>query len=81
MNVCGEVNVSFIMGKSKVSPKHGLTTPRLELCAAVMAVELADTISEHLSLPVKDMTFYTDSSVVLGYINKSEDSMFMLKTE
>ena len=31
---------SFLLGKAKVAPTSGHTIPRLELCAAVMAVEL-----------------------------------------
>ncbi|XP_052772671.1 uncharacterized protein LOC128211694 [Mya arenaria] len=65
----GDTSVGFIIGKSKVSPKHGHTIPRLELCAAVLAVELADIICEHLHMPVGQMRFYTDSRVVLGYLH------------
>lgn len=49
-----------------LGPKH--TVPRLELCAAVLAVELADLISSELDMQIDAMTFYTDSKVVLGYI-------------
>ncbi|XP_033756115.1 uncharacterized protein LOC117338860 [Pecten maximus] len=68
-DINGDTHVGFIIGKSKVSPKHGHTIPRLELCAAVIAVELSETVSEHLCFPVEQMKFYTDSKVVLGYIN------------
>ncbi len=40
---CGVNHVGFIMGKAKLSPEQ--TVPRLELCAAVLAVELAELIS------------------------------------
>ncbi|XP_013396919.2 uncharacterized protein LOC106163784 [Lingula anatina] len=60
--------VGFIMGKSKLSPPGGVTIPRLELCAAVLATELADTISEHLDLPMETFKYCTDSRVVLGYL-------------
>lgn len=36
----GQCHVGFIMGKSKLAPKPAHTVPRLELCAAVLAVEL-----------------------------------------
>lgn len=68
-DIYGEINVGFIFGKSKVAPKHGHTVPRLELCAAVLAVEVADLVSEHMRIPIPYMKFYTDSRVVLGYLH------------
>ncbi|XP_071098015.1 uncharacterized protein [Haliotis cracherodii] len=58
----------FILGKAKVAPMHGHTIPRLELCAAVLAVEIADLVCEHLGLPLDVVQYYTDSKIVLGYI-------------
>ena len=59
---------SFVLGKAKVAPASGHTIPRLELCAAVLAVELAETIRDQLHVSLQDMHFYTDSQVILGYI-------------
>ncbi|XP_030613054.1 uncharacterized protein LOC115799898 [Archocentrus centrarchus] len=64
----GEVEVGFIMGKAKLAPLSKLTIPRLELCAAVLAVEMADLIQDELDLHFDAVHFYTDSKVVLGYI-------------
>ncbi|XP_056458730.1 uncharacterized protein LOC130392274 [Gadus chalcogrammus] len=44
------------------------TVPRLELGAAVLAVEIAELASRELDLKFDDVRFYTDSKVVLGYI-------------
>ncbi|XP_063412631.1 uncharacterized protein LOC134695338 [Mytilus trossulus] len=63
-----ESEVSFLMGKAKVSPVHSHTIPRLELCAAVLSVEIADTLKEQLKLDSTYFHFYTDSNVVLGYL-------------
>lgn len=60
--------VCFLLGKAKVSPASGITIPRSELCAAVLAVELADIIKEQLVIDSDSFFFYTDSQVVLGYI-------------
>lgn len=54
-------HISFVLGKAKVAPASGHTIPRLELCAAVLAVELAETIHEQLHISMQDMHFYTDS--------------------
>ena len=59
----------FVFGKAKVSPLSGHTIPRLELCAAVLAVKIAQVIVEHLQLKLDSIKFFSDSRVVLGYIN------------
>ncbi|XP_055367455.1 uncharacterized protein LOC114862962 [Betta splendens] len=64
----GHVEVGFIMGKAKLAPQSDPTVPRLELCAAVLAVEMADLIQDELDLELDAVKFYTDSKVVLGYI-------------
>ena len=68
----------LVLGKAKVAPKSGHTIPRLELCAAVLAVEVFKTIREHLKLTFEEVFFFTDSKVVLGYIkNRSRRSTHM----
>ncbi|XP_039902004.1 uncharacterized protein LOC120742644 isoform X1 [Simochromis diagramma] len=64
----GKVEVGFIMGKAKLAPLSEPTIPRLELCAAVLAAEMADLIQDELDLDFDAVHFYTDSKVVLGYI-------------
>ncbi|XP_071150458.1 uncharacterized protein [Mytilus edulis] len=44
----GEPNIGFILGKAKVAPTSGHTIPRLELSAAVLAVEITQTIVDNL---------------------------------
>ncbi|XP_061170885.1 uncharacterized protein LOC133180358 [Saccostrea echinata] len=62
-------DVGFLVGKAKVAPTHGHTIPRLELCAGVLAVELAETVAEELVIDKSAIRFYSDSKVVLGYIS------------
>lgn len=62
-------DIGFLLGKAKVAPSHGHTIPRLELCSAVVAVELAEVAKEQLNLKKEDFHFYSDSRVVLGYIS------------
>ncbi|XP_067309102.1 uncharacterized protein [Pseudorasbora parva] len=65
----GQCHVGFIMGKSKLAPKPAHTVPRLELCAAVLAVELAELITSEMDIGLHSVKYYTDSKIVLGYIN------------
>jgi hypothetical protein len=67
----GESHVGFIMGKSKLAPSQGHTIPRLELCAAVLAVEIGETILENLDFTPSAVKYFTDSKVVLGYISNA----------
>ena len=61
--------IGFVLGKAKVAPSHGHTIPRLELCAAVMAVEISEIVIDQLDIEFDAVRFYTDSKVVLGYIS------------
>lgn len=62
----GDHYVGFVMGKSKLALRPAHTIPRLELCAAVLAVEMADLISDELDIDIDSVTFYC--KIVLGYI-------------
>lgn len=42
--------------------------PRLKLCPAVLAVDIAEFVVSELHLKIDSVTFFTDSRIVLGYI-------------
>lgn len=67
-DAAGHSEVGFLFGKTKLAPKPDITIPRLELCAAVLAVELAEVMSAELDIQVDDIKLFSDSKVVLGYI-------------
>lgn len=55
-------------GKAKIAPKPEPIIPRLELYAAVLAVEVAGMIREEMDIQFSTTRFFSDSRVVLGYI-------------
>jgi ribonuclease HI len=59
----------FVLGKAQLAPLREHSIPRLELCATVLAVEVAQFALEQLDLKIDNVKFYTDSKVVLGYIS------------
>ena len=65
----GNVNVSLVMGKSRVAPLKITTIPRLELTAAVVSAKVGVMLQEELNYANLKQFFWTDSKVVLGYIN------------
>ena len=67
----GNVAYSILLGKARVAPLKTVTVPRLELTAATVAVKLHKQIKDELTLPIHEVTFWTDSTIVLQYINNS----------
>ncbi|XP_039475082.1 uncharacterized protein LOC120442538 [Oreochromis aureus] len=65
----GQVHCSLVFAKSRVAPTKVATVPRLELSAAVVAVRISDMLKAELELEDAQEFFWTDSQVVLGYIN------------
>ncbi|XP_050390455.1 uncharacterized protein LOC126809746 [Patella vulgata] len=67
------VYVSLVMSKSRVTPLRAITIPRLELTAAVVAVNVNLLIKKELGYPTVAQYFWTDSRVVLGYMYINND--------
>lgn len=73
----GKWHVGFVMGKSKLAPCPMYTVPRLELCAAVLAVELAELIHCEMDIDLQKVRFFTDSHIALGYIHNSSEVLYL----
>ncbi len=63
------IQVAFIMARSRVAPKKQLSVPRL--CAALSGAQLAKTLNSELTLNIRQTVMWSDSTTVLHWI-KSE---------
>lgn len=68
----GNVHCALLSGKSRVAPLKPVTVPRLELQAAVLSAKMARIVASELNMPIATEYFWTDSKVVLGYIQNSK---------
>ncbi|KAK0132488.1 Gag-Pro-Pol polyprotein [Merluccius polli] len=63
-----QVNVSFLMARSRVAPKKQLSIPRLELCAALIGAQLLNLLQAELTLNIRQATSWSDSTTVLYWL-------------
>lgn len=75
LNQENNIQVTFLLGKARVTPLKAVTIPRLELKAAVLAVRVDSLLKAELDVQVEDSVFWTDSTSVLKYLN-NEDRCF-----
>ena len=73
----GSTSTGFVLGKAKVAPAKCTTIPRLELCSAVLGVEIAQIAVDHLQINIDNIKYFSDSRVVLGYINNEKRRFFV----
>ena len=62
------IHCTFLIGKSRLAHLKPMTVPRLELSAAVLAVQLDKSVRKELDIPITQSTYWTDSTCVLQYI-------------
>lgn len=67
--------LEFVFGKAILAPQPGVTIPRLEICTAVLAVEIADMLAEEMDVHFQSVQFFTDKSYLATYATNPEGSM------
>ena len=66
----GSIHCCLVMGISRVVPTKFVSIPRLESTAAALSVKESILLRKEFTIhPIINQYFYTDSQVVLGYIN------------
>ncbi|KAK8378966.1 hypothetical protein O3P69_009593 [Scylla paramamosain] len=64
----GNICCNLILACTRLAPLKTTTIPRLELCAAVLAVRSDVKLRKEISCSVDGSTYWTDSMIVLQYI-------------
>ncbi|XP_075150744.1 uncharacterized protein LOC142224849 [Haematobia irritans] len=65
---------NLLVAKTRVSPIKKTTIPKLELCGAVLLTNLVKVVIESLTCEF-ELHLWTDSSIVLGWLQKSPQTL------
>ena len=71
------VHCAFVMRKSQVAPLKRVTILWLELTAAVCSIRISQHIHRELEYRIDENFFWTDSNVLLGYLNNESKRFHM----
>ena len=64
----GKIATCLVCSKTKVAPLNAVTIPRLEFLAAILGVQLGQTVSKALNFSMNSFNFCTDSMNILWWI-------------
>jgi hypothetical protein len=71
----GNHQVHLICAKSRVAPLRAVTLPRLELCAALILSRIFNTVLRTINVKIYQQFLWTDSTVVLAWINSTPSNL------
>ena len=72
-----KIHCDFVMGNSHLAPLKFVSIPGLELTAATLSVKISKLIREELQYSIDKEYFWTDSQVMLGYL-QNESKRFKI---
>jgi len=64
----GTMSCRLVTSKSRVSPLHSVSIPRLELMSAVVGLRITEKVAKTLAIPKEHWTFWSDSMDVLYWV-------------
>lgn len=70
----GSVKVNVVMSRTRVAPIKRTTIPRMELCAAHLMSKLLSEVRAAHEISVDDCHLWSDSMIVLHWLNKPPTS-------
>ena len=71
----GNIHCTLLLGKARVAPLNRITTPRMELTAATLAVKLNHVIQRECKIQIDETFYWTDSMTVVRYV-QNQSSRF-----
>ena len=79
-NKDGVVSLSLLFRWSKLAPSHMMNIPRLVLCSEILVTQ--DIMMNHIELDIEidEEIYYSDSKVVLGYIQNESRGFYVHNT-
>ena len=63
------IQISLVTSKTKVAPIRRLSIPRLELCGAYLLAQLLHDVRQVLEVPLSHVHAWTDSTIVLNWLD------------